>query len=409
MAQHTTPKLRFPEFSGAWEEKKLKDVTKYTKGFAFQSASYSDNGIRIIRVSDLTSNSIKEDNEKVFIEVETAQNYSKYKILEENIIVTTVGSKPELVESAVGRAIYVDKPEIGLLNQNLLKFEKIENTVNRFILGCISSKKYQQHIKDISRGNANQANITVEDLLSFNLSIPSLPEQQKIASFLSAADKKLEQLQQKKTLLEQYKKGMMQKLFSQQIRFKDDEGKDFPEWEEKFANRVFENYSNKNHNGDLPILSASQLYGMVLRDDNGIKIQATESSVKSYKIVEKGSFVISLRSFQGGIEYSEIRGICSPAYIILKPLVTIEDSFFKHYFKWESFIERLSKTVVGIRDGKQITYDNFSSLKLPLPTVAEQTKIAEFLTAIDAKIAAVSAQVTAAKGFKKGLLQQMFV
>ena len=126
-------------------------------------------------------------------------------------------------------------------------------------------------------------------------------------------------------------------------------------------------------------------------------------------MVNIGNFVISLRSFQGGIDYSAIKGVCSPAYTILKECIPIDGLFYKHYFKTESFITRLSNTVVGIRDGKQISYDAFGTLVLPVPSVDEQTKIANFLSSLDQKIEQIDSQITQTQSFKKGLLQQMFV
>lgn len=247
------------------------------------------------------------------------------------------------------------------------------------------------------------------DFIHFEKLFPSLPEQQKIASFLSAVDRKIQQLSRKKELLEQYKKGVMQKIFSQQIRFKDDNGQDYPDWQEKRGKDLFRSHSNKQHNGDLPILAASQERGMVFRDSIGIEIKSSQESVNSYKIVEPGDFVISLRSFQGGIEFSEVKGICSPAYIILKPKVEIDLVFFKHFFKKEDFITKLSKTVVGIRDGKQITYDAFAGLKIQRPCIKEQNKISALLEMLKSKITLVSKELEQTQTFKKGLLQKMFV
>jgi type I restriction enzyme S subunit len=201
----------------------------------------------------------------------------------------------------------------------------------------------------------------------------------------------------------------MQKLFSQEIRFKGDNGNDFAAWEEKKAKEIFKNHSNKSHDGSLPILSASQEFGMIYRDGSGINIQASEKSVKSYKIVEPNDFVITLRSFQGGLDFSSLLGICSPAYTILKNRVAVNYFFYKFYFKKVSFIERLSKTVVGIRDGKQITFENFGSLKIPYPSLPEQQKIANFLSSIDQQIEQIGVQIGQSQEFKKGLLQQMFV
>ena len=404
------PKLRFKEFDTNWSLSSLGKMTTYFKGYAFKSESYKDSGIRIIRVSDLGRESIKTDNDSIYIEANNASAYENWIIKKDDIIITTVGSKPHLVDSAVGRPIYVKNNNEGLLNQNLLVLRPIDETVDSyFIYAQLLDKKYLTHIELIQRGNANQSNITVKDLQDFETYITSKKEQTKIASFLSAVDEKISQLTQKHQLLSQYKQGMMQKLFSQQIRFKADDGSEFGEWECIQANSIFENYSNKNHDGSLTILAATQDKGVVPRDEIDIDIKSSDASVLSYKIIEKGNFVISLRSFQGGIEYSNYEGICSPAYTVLKAIKPIHTGFYKAYLKTNDFIQRLSSTVIGIRDGKQISYQAFSTLMIDYPCPEEQTKIANFLSAIDQKIEVTEQQIEQAKQWKKGLLQQMFV
>jgi len=230
------PKLRFPRFSGEWEEKKLNELVSYIKGYAFKSENYGLCGTRIIRVSDLNENGIKSDNEKVYIKEDF--DYQKYLINKNSIVITTVGSHPDMKESAVGRAIYISDKNIGLLNQNMLMIEEKLNFNNKFLVSLFSKSRYNSFIKSIKRGNANQSNITVKELFAYRIYIPLKKEQEKIASFLSALDKKIEKLEEKIALQEKYKKAMMQKLFSQEIRFKIDDGSDFPAWEEKKLKEV---------------------------------------------------------------------------------------------------------------------------------------------------------------------------
>ena len=201
----------------------------------------------------------------------------------------------------------------------------------------------------------------------------------------------------------------MQKLFSQELRFKDDNNQDFPDWQELPGNYIFKNVSDKNHISELPILAITQEYGAIPRELIDYNITVTDKSVDSYKVVQIGDFIISLRSFQGGIEYSKYNGICSPAYIILRPIMEIEDCFFKSFFKTELYIKALNKNIEGIRDGKMISYKYFSEINLPYPSLPEQQKIATFLSAIDEKISHSSAQIEKMEAWKKGLLQQMLV
>ncbi len=249
---------------------------------------------------------------------------------------------------------------------------------------------------------------------------PSKQEQEKIASFLSSVDSRIEQLTKKEQLLREYKKGVMQKIFSQELRFhpkgissqaqgNDDNGSEFPEWVEKNGNEIFKTITNKRHNSDLPILAISQEFGAIPRHLIDYKITVTEKSVSTYKVVEIGDFIISLRSFQGGIEYSNYQGICSPAYIILRAFIEINNQFYKNYFKTDRYIQLLNRTIEGIRDGKMISYKQFSEIKLPFPSLKEQTKIANFLSSLDMKIDQANKELNLTKEFKKALLQKMFV
>ena len=186
----------------------------------------------------------------------------------------------------------------------------------------------------------------------------------------------------------------------------------FPEfigdWKEKNGNLVFEQISNKQHNSDLPILAITQDFGAIPRELIDYKVIVTEKSVETYKVVEKGDFIISLRSFQGGIEYSQYKGICSPAYIILRKKVDVSKSYFKHFFKSERFVQQLNKNIEGLRDGKMVSYKQFSELFLPVPSKPEQQKIADCLSSLDDLINAHVKKCEGLKTHKKGLMQGLF-
>ena len=173
------------------------------------------------------------------------------------------------------------------------------------------------------------------------------------------------------------------------------------DWDDTIrAKDVFRNYTDKKHNGELEILASTQENGIVPRSQIGIDIQCSDEGIAGYKKVSQGDFVISLRSFQGGIEYSRYEGIVSPAYIVLKPIKSISDVYYQHYFKTSRFIQRLNSAVYGIRDGKQIGYQDFGDLYIHYPPIEEQKKIAQILAQCD-KVIELKQQLIAEEEKKK--------
>ncbi len=217
MQQIFSQELRFKDDDGQefpeWEEKTLGEVTTYTKGFAFKSDDYQEDGIRIIRVSDLTASAIKQNNKSIFIDSSKIDKYESYRIKRNDILITTVGSKPDLIESAVGRGILITNNDEGLLNQNLLKLNHSTGLENGFLFRQINSERYITHIKNIQRGNANQSNITLKDLFEFVVFICGYKEQTKIANFLTAIDEKITNNQTQLDAVKQYKQGLLQQMF----------------------------------------------------------------------------------------------------------------------------------------------------------------------------------------------------
>ena len=189
----------------------------------------------------------------------------------------------------------------------------------------------------------------------------------------------------------------------------------FPEFQRDgidfvYGNKLFKSITNKNHNADLPILAITQDQGAVPRDQIEYNVTVTDKSLSNYKVVEVGDFIISLRSFQGGIEYSRFKGICSPAYIILrKREENISELYYKYFFKTWRYIQSLNRNLEGIRDGKMISYSQFSSVKVPYPrSFKEQQKIADCLSSIDELIDAENRKLKALEKYKKGLMQKLF-
>lgn len=180
-------------------------------------------------------------------------------------------------------------------------------------------------------------------------------------------------------------------------------------WKIVNGNELFESIVNKKHDSNLPVLAITQEYGAVPRDTINYNVIVSDKSIEGYKVVEIGDFIISLRSFQGGIEYSRYKGICSPAYIILrKRSNNICNDFYRFYFKSHQYIQNLNSKIEGIRDGKMISYKQFSDIKIPFPHPIEQKKVADCLSSLDKHIDATKLRLEQLKEHKKGLMQRLF-
>jgi type I restriction enzyme S subunit len=171
---------------------------------------------------------------------------------------------------------------------------------------------------------------------------------------------------------------------------------------------LFDSISDKDHNSDLPILAITQDQWAIPRELIEFNISVTDKSIEWYKVVRKGDFIISLRSFQWGIEYSEYDGICSPAYIILRPNKKIVDYFFKNLFKTDRYITEMNRKLEWIRDWKMVSYKYFSEIVINHPSLPEQQKIASFFSLIDEKIEKLKTKKSLLEKYKKWVMQKIF-
>ncbi len=182
------------------------------------------------------------------------------------------------------------------------------------------------------------------------------------------------------------------------------------EWETTRAENIFRSITDKKHDGNLLVLSATQDRGVIPRNETGIDIKYEKENLSSYKRVKYNDYIISLRSFQGGIEHSKYEGLVSPAYTVFnfKDESLFNHDFFAAIFKSQNFINRLNTLTYGIRDGKAISFTDFSSMKLIYPKKKEQEKIASFFSLIDKKIELQTEKVEELKNYKKGIMQKIF-
>ena len=394
------PKLRFKEFEGDWIEKKLGDVGKLLNGLTYSPNDIADDGVLVLRSSNIQSNLIAlEDN--VFV------NVSSFTPVKENDILICVrnGSK-----RLIGKNCLIDKNTEGVAFGAFMTIYRSLN--NKFIFQLFSNSSY---FKAIHRNlGATINSINNNDLRKFRFFFPELPEQKKIADFLSSVDNKLQNLKKKKELLEQYKKGLMQKIFSQEIRFKDDNGNDYPDWEKKKLGEIgtilgggTPSTENQSYwNGNTPWISSSDLSESNIFEINinryvsdvGIQNSAT-------KIIPSNSVLFVSRVGVGKIAVNK-SALCTSqdfANLVLKKDIS---NFIGYLFVSRN--ELLHKYSQGTSI-KGFTNSDLKSISIFLPAVEEQKKIADFLSSVDNKINLVDTQITQTESFKKGLLQQMFV
>ncbi len=410
------PKLRFKDFDQDWTGLKIKDLVKsLDAGVSVNSEEVEPQEYEysVLKTSCISSGYFDENERKRVLQDGEIQRL-KEPVLDDSILMSRMNT-PLLV----GMNAYVFKaPKNTFLPDRLWQL-KIDNnkTVTRWLAFYLGSDQGLNQIRDLASGTSNSMkNITKPDVLNIDLFAPQKEEQTKIASFLSNVDEKISQLTQKHALLSQYKQGMMQKLFSQQLRFKADDGSEFGEWEDKPLNEIASKRSGKNKDGSISeVLTNSATQGIIKQSDYFEREIVTESNLNGYYIVNLDDFVynprISVHAPVGPIKRNKkCLGVMSPLYTVFTVIqgnLKYLEYFFDSNF-WHDYVKGVANS--GARhDRMNITNKDFFDMPILYPCLEEQTKIANFLSAIDQKIEVVAQQIEQAKTWKKGLLQQMFM
>lgn len=232
------PELRFPEFSGEWEEISLGEVSDVTKlaGFEFTNHVVYQSEGNIIALRGLNVKNGKLDLENVkYIDNSNLDKIKRSKLYIEDIIFTYVGT--------IGETAIINENDKFYLAPNVCRIRCSKAINPIFLKQQISTKKYYRKIILPLIATSSQPALSMENIRKFNVSFPNIEEQQKIGEFFSKLDRQIELEEKKLALLEEQKKGYMQKIFSQELRFKDENGEEYPEWEKKKLSEVAE-YSN---------------------------------------------------------------------------------------------------------------------------------------------------------------------
>lgn len=279
------------------------------------------------------------------------------------------------------------------------KSDQVLNTFTYYFLEFASGSRLISN----STSRSSIAHLTREKFTQILIPLPTLPEQQKIAEILGTCDEAIEAQERLIAKKQQLKKGLMQKLLTGEVRFPEFER---TPWRSVKASELFTTRSEKNTNEE-PVLSVTQDVGILLRSSVERRISGASKNFPNYKMVYPRDFVISLRSFQGGLEYSQIKGAVSPAYHVIHKKRELCEEFYRHFFKSWEFIGRLKTATIGIRDGKQIAFRDFSFMRLPAPAIAEQQAISGLLCEYDKEITLQQNKLEQLKQQKRSLMQQL--
>jgi len=403
------PKLRFEEFDGEWEIFKLKETFSLFNGFSFKSSDSTSEGFKWVKIADVGINKMNNSNPS-YLPYSFGEQYSKFILNEGDFVV------------ALTRPILNGNLKIAKINKeytNALLNQRVARLVSKnkieFIYQMLQQNSLIAKIDNRIAGS-DPPNLSLNEISTIKLNIPTLPEQQKIASFLTSVDNKIQLLQQKKQALAQYKKGAMQQIFSQQLRFKNEHGNAYPNWEEKKLGEIASRVNNKNVTNNVSfVLTNSATKGIVSQAGYFDREIANQNNLEGYYIVSKDDFVynprVSVHAPVGPIKRNKLqKGVMSPLYSVFKFNQGILE-YFEYYFEtvnWHKYLKSIAN--YGARfDRMNITNVDFYKMPIPFPCLEEQQKIASFLSKIDASIAQVSTAIQQTQEFKKGLLQQLFV
>ena len=379
-----------------WSITTLAKLGEFLKGKGISKSEVIDAGNPAIRYGEIyTKHNFFIKEFKSFINNESAHNSRQ--IEQGDLLFAGSG---ESIED-IGKCVAYTRNEIAYAGGDIIILRTTNQDV-KFLGFLLNHTAFRQQTYKLGQGNS-VVHIYSSSLKKIKVAIPSLPEQQKITTILSTWDRAIGDTQLIIDELKLRNKGLAQQLLKGKKRLKGFDG----EWRWLRADNIFKNHTDKSHNGDFEVLSATQERGVIPRSMNNIDIKFDKSSLGTYKKVEVGDYVISLRSFQGGIEYSNYEGLVSPAYTVLKEILPISKTYYKIYFKTETFINRLNTIIYGIRDGKQISYKDFSTLKLPYPLLEEQNAISKILEEAGQELKLYEKKLASLKEQKKGLMQKL--
>ncbi len=386
------PKLRFPEFEGNWEEKQIKNVFSIFNGYAFSSLDSTDYGCLWVKIADVGIQEMKKDSLS-YLPKDYLEKHSKFTLKEGDLVIAL--TRPILNGNL--KISRIDKFfNNSLLNQRVGKI--VSNYNLEYIYYLLQNNKLIKSIENNIAGS-DPPNLSPNEINNIYVRLPILSEQQKIATFLTSVDERLTLLAQQKEKLELYKKGVMQQIFSQKLRFKDENGNECPDWEEKKLGDLVDVVKGKQLNKEE--LSEVGTYPC---QNGGIE---PSGYTEEFNTIENTITISEGGNSCGYVNFMTSKFWCGGhCYSLLNIKNNVMKQFLFQYLKFNQ------NEIMKLRVGSglpNIQKGSIANFRIEIPCLEEQQKIASFLSAIDVQIEGVSKKIEQTKLFKKGLLQQLFV
>ena len=382
------PNLRFKEFQGEWEKKSLGEIGDSFIGLTYRPTDVvSEGGLIVFRSSNIQNG---------------CMDYKDIVRVNKNVKEKLITKKDDLLVCARnGSARLIGKNAIlheTDANQTFGAFMMVfRSDKNHFVHQLLNTRRYSSQVSENLGARINQ--ITSSDLSSFEFFFPKENnEMNKISALLDLLDERIATQNKIIEDLKKLKSAIIEKLYSEI------QGKEYS------YRQLFEIINERNNRLEFSnVLSASQERGMVSREDLNLDIKFERSNINTYKIVRNGDYVIHLRSFQGGFAFSDIVGVCSPAYTIMRPKDLLEYGYLSYYFTSRQFIKSLVIVTYGIRDGRSINVDEWFDMKIVIPTKEQQRRIVRTIKVFENKIENEEMYASCLLKQKQHLLRQMFI
>lgn len=378
------PPLRFPGFTDEWKKTTLGEITT---NFNLRNKEQID-----YPMFSVTNNRGFIPQSEQFEDREMkGEDIKAYKVIHHN----DFAYNPARIN--VGSIAKYNGYEPCMISSLYVCF-KANNEVNEdWLMHLLRTPKVQYYYQLNGEGGV-RIYLFYPNFARIRTSIPSIEEQKKIAKILSIIDERIATQNKIIEDLKKLKSAIIDRLYSEV------KGETCT-YSELFT-VVTERNSKRTYN---KVIAASQEYGMVERESLNLKVQFDEELINTYKIINSGDYVIHLRSFQGGFAFSKLQGICSPAYIILRPNDRVEFSYFENYFTSSKFINSLRLVTYGIRDGRSINVEEWLSMKVTLPSKEEQKRIIRTIQSIQDKVSNEIRILTSLHSQRLFLLRELFI